>query len=43
MTTTPLDQTNFVVNGEPASVRADHPHLLAALREELDIISKKSG
>ncbi|MDH3538718.1 MAG: 2Fe-2S iron-sulfur cluster-binding protein, partial [Acidimicrobiia bacterium] len=43
MTTTPLDQTGFVVNGEPASVRADHPHLLAALREELNITSPKDG
>jgi xanthine dehydrogenase molybdenum-binding subunit len=38
-----LDQTSFVVNGEPASVRSDHPHLLAALREELDITSPKDG
>ena len=43
MTTTPLDQTSFVVNGEAASVRSDHPHLLAALREELDITSPKDG
>ena len=27
---------SFTVNGRPASVRADHPHLLSALREELD-------
>ncbi|MDO8364127.1 MAG: molybdopterin-dependent oxidoreductase, partial [Actinomycetota bacterium] len=33
----------FVVNGTPVSVRADHPHLLAALREELDITSPKDG
>ena len=25
------------------SVRADHPHLLAALREELDVTSPKDG
>ncbi len=43
MTTTPLDQTVFVVNGESAAVRSDHPHLLAALREELDITSPKDG
>ena len=43
MTTTPLDQTSFVVNGTPESVRSDHPHLLAALREELDITSPKDG
>jgi len=33
----------FHVNGTPVSVRADHPHLLAALREELDITSPKDG
>jgi aldehyde oxidoreductase len=33
----------FVVNGQPVSVRASHPHLLAALREELDITSAKDG
>lgn len=33
----------FVVNGEEVTVRADHPHLLAALREELGIISAKDG
>ena len=33
----------FTVNGQPVSVRADHPHLLAALREELDITSPKDG
>ena len=27
----------------PVSVRADHPHLLAALREELDVTSAKDG
>ena len=41
--TTELDRTDFVVNGESASVRSDHPHLLAALREELDITSPKDG
>ena len=34
---------SFRVNGEEVSVRADHPHLLAALREELGIISPKDG
>ncbi|MFQ5948599.1 MAG: molybdopterin-dependent oxidoreductase, partial [Acidimicrobiia bacterium] len=31
------------VNGAPVTVRADHPHLLAALRDELDITSPKDG
>jgi xanthine dehydrogenase molybdenum-binding subunit len=34
---------DFVLNGRPASVRDDHPHLLAALREELDVTSPKDG
>lgn len=34
---------DFTLNGTPASVRADHPHLLAALREELDVTSPKDG
>lgn len=33
----------FILNGEPVSVRDDHPHLLAALREELDVTSPKDG
>ena len=33
----------FELNGTPVSVRADHPHLLAALREELDVTSAKDG
>ena len=33
----------FNLNGKPVSVRDDHPHLLAALREELDITSPKDG
>ena len=33
----------FVLNGAPVVVRADHPHLLAALREELDVLSPKDG
>jgi len=33
---------SFVVNGAPVSV-GPHPHLLAALREELDITSPKDG
>jgi xanthine dehydrogenase molybdenum-binding subunit len=33
----------LTVNGAAATVRADHPHLLAALRDELDITSPKDG
>jgi aldehyde oxidoreductase len=33
----------FNVNGRAVTVRGDHPHLLAALREELDITSPKDG
>ncbi len=42
---TALDTTTigFTVNGRPVQVRADHPHLLAALREELNILSAKDG
>ena len=40
VTTTRVDLT---VNGAPVSVRSDHPHLLAALREELDVTSAKDG
>jgi selenium-dependent xanthine dehydrogenase len=35
--------TEFTLNGTPVSVRDDHPHLLAALREELDVTSPKDG
>lgn len=31
------------VNGQEVSVRADHPHLLSALREELDLTAAKDG
>jgi xanthine dehydrogenase molybdenum-binding subunit len=41
--TTELERTALVVNGRTESVRSDHPHLLAALREELDITSPKDG
>jgi xanthine dehydrogenase molybdenum-binding subunit len=34
---------SFRVNGRDVSVSADHPHLLAALRDELDITSPKDG
>ena len=33
----------LTVNGIAVTVRDDHPHLLAALREELDITSPKDG
>jgi len=34
--------TQFTLNGRPVEV-GDHPHLLAALREELDVTSPKDG
>ena len=34
---------SFTVNGRQVSVAADHPHLLAALRDELNITSPKDG
>ncbi len=34
---------DFTLNGAPATVASDHPHLLAALREELDVTSAKDG
>lgn len=40
------DQTtrvSFRVNGQDVSVASDHPHLLAALRDELNITSAKDG
>ena len=43
MTTTETDVVAFRLNGHDVSVRADHPHLLAALREELDVTSVKDG
>ena len=33
----------LTVNGTPVIVRRDHPHLLSALRDELDITSPKDG
>lgn len=45
MTTTeqPIGTVEFTLNGASVSVRSDHPHLLAALREELDVTSPKDG
>ncbi len=37
------DMTSLVVNGTPVEVSASHPHLLRALREELDVTSPKDG
>jgi aerobic-type carbon monoxide dehydrogenase small subunit (CoxS/CutS family) len=34
---------SFELNGSPVQVRGDHPHLLAALREELGVTSPKDG
>ncbi|MEO5975229.1 MAG: 2Fe-2S iron-sulfur cluster-binding protein, partial [Ilumatobacteraceae bacterium] len=41
--TTVVDSVSFQLNGQPVTVRSDHPHLLAALREELDVTSPKDG
>lgn len=38
-----VDRVALTVNGVAVTVRNDHPHLLAALREELDITSPKDG
>jgi xanthine dehydrogenase molybdenum-binding subunit len=35
--------TTFTLNGRAVEVTDDHPHLLAALREELDVVSPKDG
>jgi aldehyde oxidoreductase len=35
--------TTFTLNGKKTQVRGHHPHLLAALREELGVISPKDG
>jgi aldehyde oxidoreductase len=43
MTIAPSQTTQFVANGVPVSASSAHPHLLAALREELDITSPKDG
>ena len=43
-TTTPDTGTvDLIVERHTGPVRADHPHLLAALREELDVTSPKDG
>src|SRR5262249_43795960 len=43
MTVTESTVVAFTLNGSPVAVCADHPHLLAALREELDVTSPKDG
>ena len=35
--------TTFDLNGGTVEASADHPHLLAALRDELGVISPKDG
>ena len=35
--------TSFELNGTKVTVNGNHPHLLAALRDELGIISPKDG
>ena len=36
-------ETRFSVNGSPVVITAEHPHLLSALRDELNITSPKDG
>ncbi len=43
MTLAPHQTVTITINGESRSVEAHHPHLLAALREELDVTSPKDG
>ena len=43
MSDTTLTTVSFRVNGREVTVAGDHPHLLAALRDELDITSPKDG
>jgi xanthine dehydrogenase molybdenum-binding subunit len=43
MSETHTQTVDFRVNGTPVTVRGSHPHLLAALREELHITSPKDG
>jgi aldehyde oxidoreductase len=43
MTDLQNDTVDFTLNGTPVSVRPSHPHLLSALREELDVTSAKDG
>src|SRR5580658_4911074 len=43
MTVVDTDVVVFTLNGVEVAVDADHPHLLSALREELDVTSPKDG
>ncbi|MDA8070595.1 MAG: selenium-dependent xanthine dehydrogenase [Actinomycetota bacterium] len=43
MTVLEQQTVTFTLNGAAVTARADHPHLLAALREELDVTSAKDG
>jgi xanthine dehydrogenase molybdenum-binding subunit len=43
MTLAPSRTVEIRVNGSDTSVSSEHPHLLAALREELDVTSAKDG
>jgi len=43
MTTLETGAVRLSVNGKEVSVRADHPHLLSALRDELGVTSPKDG
>ena len=43
MTVVETETVTFTLNGSSVTVRADHPHLLSALREELDVTSPKDG
>jgi len=43
MTAIDTNVVTFTVNGSTVGVRGDHPHLLAALREELDLTAAKDG
>ncbi len=43
MTTVSTGLVTFTLNSTEVSVRGDHPNLLAALREELDVTSAKDG
>ena len=36
-------EIQFTVNGKPSTITGDHPHLLSALRDELDVTSPKDG
>jgi xanthine dehydrogenase molybdenum-binding subunit len=43
MTMARTGTTTFTLNGEPVEVSGRHPHLLAALRDELGVTSPKDG